>query len=136
MTKTNELGNTGTPLPIRKKLQRMIELKVGIKAMEAEYEKLKAEVLATKFAPQVYGDPLLGKLMQKENKQWVVSTGIVYEALGLEKFLAIAKVSKTALEENTTKQEYVAIEAKGAITSVSNGISYTFYEAKKPKDAK
>ena len=124
------------PTPIRKNLQRMLELKVGITAMEAEYKRLRDGILQTKYAPQVYGDPNLGKLTQKMNVSYDVNIKTVIDVVGKDRALEMATISKTSLEANTTKVELTKLEDAKAITKTNGAVTYTFTAAKPPKEAK
>lgn len=137
MSSKNTTASTTSPLPIpiRKKLQKLLELKVGIKAMEEECARLQAEVLASKYAPQTYGDPALGSISQKQNKQYKVDIAIVTEVIGQERALKIASISKTALEENVSKQELTRLDEKHAIITTTGAVSYTYKAPPKKKGA-
>lgn len=123
------------PIPIRKKLQRMLELKVGIKALEAEYERLQADVLKSKYAPQTFDAfPELGTLSQKQNKKYTVDVPAVVEVIGAQRALNIASISKTALEEGVSKVELSTLNEKGAIHTINGSVSYTFKAPPKAKE--
>ena len=96
---TTPAATSTLPIPIRKKLQKMVELKVGIKALELEYDRLQAEILKSKFAPQVFNEvPELGTLSQKQSVTYTVDVAKVVEVIGKDRTLSIAKISKTELE--------------------------------------
>ena len=133
---TTDTTTATLPTPIRKNLQRMLELKVGIAAMEAEFNRLRDGILATKYAPQVYGDPLLGVLKQRSNVTYAINVPSVRKVIGDERLFEIAKVGKTDLEKAVTKVEMAKLENMGAIMKSINSVTYSFTAAKPPKDAK
>lgn len=112
----------------------MAELKVGIKAMEARFDALKAEVLATKYAPQVWEAPNLGVLTQTTATKYEVDAAIVAEVLGQKRFMEVAKVTKTDLEKAATSQELKTLNERKAIHTFVGAVSYSFKAAKPVKE--
>lgn len=113
----------------------MVELKVGIKALELEYDRLQAEILKSKFAPQVFNEvPELGTLSQKQSVTYTVDVAKVVEVIGKDRALGIAKISKTELEKGVTKVELGKLEEKQTVTTCKGAVSYVFKAAKAEKD--